>query len=212
MASYARCFRPRLHGQLVHCQQYVKGLFHGCRSNVERMNERLPASSYDALPRFISESTWDGQRVMDEVARRVPATLAEVAGEQGLLPDACGWEKAGHKSVGVGRQYLGQEGNISNGQVGVFAVLSRGTSAGLVGGQLFLPAAWCTNAARCVRARVPAAGGPGLPEQAGSGGGARRPRAGPGAGARRLGGRGRGLRPLAGPAPGRASARSGVGA
>ena len=160
MASYARCFRPRLHGQLVHCQQYVKGLFHACRSNVERMNERLPDSSYDALHHFISESAWDGQLVVDEVARRVQATLAEVAGEegeQGLLLDECGWEKAGHKSVGVGRQYIGQVGKISNGQVGVFAVLSRGASAGLVGGQLYLPAAWCTDAARCARARVPAA-------------------------------------------------------
>ena len=160
MASYARCFRPRLHGQLAHCQQYVKGLFHACRSNVERMNERLPDSSYDALHHFISESTWDGQLVMDEVARRVQATLAEVVGEegeQGLLLDECGWEKAGHKSVGVGRQYIGQVGKISNGQVGVFAVLSRGASAGLVGGQLYLPAAWCTDAARCARARVPAA-------------------------------------------------------
>ena len=106
MASYVRCFRPRLHGQPAHCQQYVKGLFHTCRINVERMNERLPDSSYDALHHFISESTWDGQLVMDEVARQVQATLAEVAGEegeQGLLPDECGWKKAGHKSVGVSR-------------------------------------------------------------------------------------------------------------
>jgi SRSO17 transposase len=157
VASYATCFRPRLHGQLAHCQQYIKGLFHACRSNVERINERLPDSSYDALHHFISESTWDGQLVMDEVARRVQATLAEVVGEQGLLLDECGWEKAGHQSVGVGRQYIGQVGKISTGQVGVFAVLSRGTSAGLVGGHLYLPAAWSSDAARCVRARVPAA-------------------------------------------------------
>ena len=57
VASYAACFRPRLHGQLVHCWQYVKGLFHACRSNVERMNERLPDSTYDALHHFISESS-----------------------------------------------------------------------------------------------------------------------------------------------------------
>ena len=104
MARYAACFRPRLHGQLAHCQQYVKGLFHACRSNVERMNERLPDSTYDALHHFISESSWDGLAVMDEVARRVQAPLGEVAGEQGLLLDECGWEKAGTKSVGVGRQ------------------------------------------------------------------------------------------------------------
>ena len=121
------------------------------------MNERLPDSNYDALHHFISESSWDGQAVMDEVARRVQATLAEVAGEQGLLLDECGWEKAGTKSVGVGRQYIGQVGKISNGQVGVFAVLSRGTSAGLVGGQLYLPQAWSSDAARCAQARVPLA-------------------------------------------------------
>lgn len=39
---------------------------------------------------ILSASTWDGQLVMDEVARRVQVTLAEVAGEeceQGLLLD-----------------------------------------------------------------------------------------------------------------------------
>ncbi len=157
MASYAGCFRPRLQGQLAHCQQYVKGLFHACRSNVERMNERLPDSSYDALHHFISVSDWDGPAVMDEVARRVQTTLAEVSGEQGLLLEECGWEKAGQKSVGVGRQCIGQVGKVSNGQVGVFAVLSRASSAGLVGGHLYLPAAWCADAARCTQARVPLA-------------------------------------------------------
>ena len=155
MARYAACFRPRLHGQLAHCQQYVKGLFHDCRSNVERMNERLPDSSYDALHHFISVSDWDGQAVMDEVARQVQATLAVETGEVGLLLDECGWEKAGTKSVGVARQYIGQVGKLSNGQVGVFAVLSRGPGAGLVGGQLYLPAAWCADAARCQQARIP---------------------------------------------------------
>lgn len=157
MASYAACFQPRLHGQLAHSQQYIKGLFHACRSNVERINERLPDSSYDALHHFISESNWDGLAVMDEVARRVQATLGAVAGEQGLLLDECGWKKAGTQSVGVGRQYIGQVGKISTGQVGVFAVLSRGPSAGLVGGQLYLPATWSSDAARCAQARVPLA-------------------------------------------------------
>ncbi|OGX81542.1 hypothetical protein BEN48_17755 [Hymenobacter glacialis] len=118
------------------------------------MSERLPDASYDVLHHFISVSDWDGQAVMDEVARRVQVTLGAVAGEQGLLLDECGWEKAGTKSVGVGRQYIGQVGKISNGQVGVFAVLSRGTSAGLVGGRLYLPQAWSADAGRCAQARV----------------------------------------------------------
>lgn len=157
MAGYTACFRARLHGQLAHCQQYVKGLFHACRSNVERLNERLPDSSYDALHHFLSVSAWDGPAVMDEVAARVQASLAPLGGEQGLLLDECGWEKAGTQSVGVARQYIGQVGKISNGQVGVFAVLCRGHHAGLVGGRLYLPPAWCADAARCAQARVPLA-------------------------------------------------------
>ena len=53
MASYAACFRARLHRQLANCQRYVTGLFPACRSKVERRNERLPDSSYDALHQFI---------------------------------------------------------------------------------------------------------------------------------------------------------------
>lgn len=119
------------------------------------MNERLPDSSYDALHHFISVSDWDGLAVMDEVARWVQATLVEVGGEQGLLLDECGWEKAGSKNMGVDRQYIGQVDRISNGQVGVFTVLSRGTSAGLVCGHLYLFKAWSADAIRCSQARVP---------------------------------------------------------
>jgi hypothetical protein len=80
-ASYVACFQPWLHGQLTHCQRYVKRLFHACRSNVERMNERLPDSVYDAPPHLISVSDWNGQAVTDKMVRQVQATLD---GEQGL--------------------------------------------------------------------------------------------------------------------------------
>ncbi|AWM32644.1 transposase [Hymenobacter nivis] len=113
------------------------------------MDERLPDSNYNALHHFISVSSWNGAAVMDEVARRVQASLALLGGEQGLLLDECSWEKVGHKSVGVARQYIGQ--------VGVFAVLCRGIHAGLVGGYLYPPTAWSTDAARCAQARIPAA-------------------------------------------------------
>ena len=44
----------------------------------------------------------------------------------GLVLDESGWEKAGNKSVGVARQYIGQVGKIANRQVGVFASLCDG--------------------------------------------------------------------------------------
>ena len=76
------------------------------------MDERVPDSIYDALHHFISVSSWDGSAVMD-VARRAPASLAPL-GEHGLLLDEWGQEKAGHQSVGVARQYIGQVGKVSN--------------------------------------------------------------------------------------------------
>ena len=121
------------------------------------MEEQTPDASYDTLHHFISESTWDGQGVMGQVAREVQATLATLPGEQGLLLDECGWAKAGSQSVGVGRQYIGALGKTDNGQVGVFAALVRGKYAGLVGARLYLPMAWCTDAARCQQARIPLA-------------------------------------------------------
>jgi len=157
VAGYAACFRARLHGQSAHCQQYGKGLFHACRSNVERMNERLPDSTYDALHHFSSVSDWDGQAVMEAVAARGQASLAPLGGEQGLRLDECGWQKARTRSVGVARHYIGQVSKISNGQVGVFAVLCRGPHAGLVGGRRYLPQAWGTDPGRCAQARVPTA-------------------------------------------------------
>ena len=121
------------------------------------MEEQTPDASYDTLHHFISESTWDGQGVMGQVAREVQATLAALPGEQGLLLDECGWAKAGSQSVGVGRQYIGALGKTDNGQVGVFAALVRGKCAGLVGARLSLPMAWCTDTARCQQARIPLA-------------------------------------------------------
>jgi SRSO17 transposase len=155
--GYGSWFASRLGTRLRYCQQYVKGLFHACRSNIERMEERLPDTSYDGLHHFMSEADWDGHGVMGEVARHVQASLSALPGEQGLLLDECGWAKAGSQSVGVGRQYIGALGKTENGQVGVFAGLVRGPSAGLVGARLYLPQAWCSDAARCQQARIPLA-------------------------------------------------------
>ena len=65
--------------------------------------------------------------------------------------------KKGDASVGVQRQYCGRLGKLENCQVGVFACLGRGERAALVDFRLFLPEAWAQDAARCAKAKVPAA-------------------------------------------------------
>jgi SRSO17 transposase len=136
-------------------QQYLKGLFHEGKSNIERMHERIPDSDYQQLHHFISESSWDAFGVMRSVAQNTERSLAKLPHQQGLLLDESGWEKAGTKSVGVARQYIGQVGKVCNAQVGVFAALVRGHKVGLVNARLYLPAEWTDKPARCRAAGIP---------------------------------------------------------
>lgn len=140
---------------LWHCSAYLKGLFHDCKSNIERMQERVPDTTYQNLQHFISHSPWDYSGVIGEVSRQMAASLAFLPEPCGLILDESGWRKSGKKSVGVARQYLGSVGKVDNGQVGVFGALCKGDKVGLVGGHLYLPKEWAEDAARCEAAGVP---------------------------------------------------------
>lgn len=119
------------------------------------MQERIPDSNYQQLHHFISDSPWDAFGVMQTVATQTQHSLQALPGEQGLILDETGWEKAGTKSVGVARQYIGNIGKICNAQVGVFAALVKGQHVGLVNARLFLPQEWAQNSGRCKTVGVP---------------------------------------------------------
>ena len=154
------CHRTNIISQ---CEQYLSGLLHECKSNIERMVERIPGSDYEQLQHFISDSPWDGIAVMNSVAEKMAVSLAVDAASVGastgvgLIIDESGWEKSGKKSVGVARQYIGQVGKVANGQVGVFAALSNGEQAGLLQGRLYLPQEWVDDPVRCRKAGIPEA-------------------------------------------------------
>ena len=143
------------------CGQFISGLLHECKSNIERITERVFGSDYDQLQHFISVSPWDSFEVMNSVAEKVHATLSENTTTPpkslGLILDESGWEKSGKKSVGVARQYIGQVGKVANGQVGVFASLSDGDQVGLLQGRIYLPKEWTNDKKRCNKAGIPEA-------------------------------------------------------
>jgi len=119
------------------------------------MIERVPDSNYQQLQHFISESEWDAKAVMGAVARKTNQSLESVQGEKGLILDESGNEKAGDKSVGVARQYIGNVGKVCNSQVGVYAGLSRADKISLVGAKLYLPVTWTADQKRCQKAGIP---------------------------------------------------------
>jgi len=121
------------------------------------MAERIPESNYQQLQHFISESEWDAKAVMQDVAENTNLSLEFLTGEKGLILDESGNEKAGEKSVGVARQYIGNVGKVCNSQVGVYAGLSRGDKISLVGAKLYLPRTWTNDKKRCEKAGIPKA-------------------------------------------------------
>ena len=119
------------------------------------MVERIPDSNYQQLQHFISESEWDWKGVIEDVARNTNRSLESLEGEKGLILDESGNEKAGDKSVGVTRQYIGNVGKVCNAQNGVYAGLSRADKISLVGARLYLPKEWTADKKRCQKAGIP---------------------------------------------------------
>lgn len=126
----------------------------GDRKNMERMQEVIPDSDYQALQHFISDSPWNAQDVMDEAALYADELIGDPK-DACLIIDETSNQKKGHKSVGVGRQYLGCVGKVDNGQVGVFTALCKGNRVALLHSRLYLPKEWTTDKPRCLQAKIP---------------------------------------------------------
>ncbi|QQS52759.1 MAG: IS701 family transposase [Bacteroidota bacterium] len=121
--------------------------------NIERISEDLGAN-YHQMQHFITESNWDHRVLINQVAQEVSQVLPKRK-LTGLIIDESGWVKKGDHSVGVGHQYCGNVGKLSNSQVAVFACLSNGDFASMVDARLYLPKAWCDDKTRCEKAGVP---------------------------------------------------------
>jgi SRSO17 transposase len=89
---------------------------------MERMAETVPDSNEQSLQHFVSNSPWDANAVMAQVAMRSNDAL-QGGDDRCLLIDETAFLKKGTKSVGVSRQWAGTIGKVDNCQVGVFAVL-----------------------------------------------------------------------------------------
>jgi SRSO17 transposase len=126
------------------------------KKNMERMEERVPEADEQQLQQMLTDSPWEHQAVMDQVALEADDRLGGTA-DSCLLIDESGFKKSGKHSVGVARQWCGRLGKVDNCQVGVFAALGRGRRVTLVDERLYLPESWCDDPRRCEQAGIPAA-------------------------------------------------------
>ena len=73
-----------------------------------------------------------------------------------LVIDETGFLKQGRASCGVGRQYTGSAGKITNCQIGVFPAYVSGKEHAFIDRALYLSKAWTSDPARLKAAHVPA--------------------------------------------------------
>lgn len=153
MSEYQVLFRNRTKDNFSKATKYTEGIVKSQARNIEQISEDT-CTDYHQMQHFITESKWDTREVINQVADDV-STVMPTRKLTGLIIDESGWVKKGDKSVGVGRQYCGNVGKISNCQVAVFACLSNGDFASMVDTRLYLPEDWCDNPLRCAEAGIP---------------------------------------------------------
>nr|WP_229723771.1 IS701 family transposase [Deinococcus aerolatus] len=146
------CFRHQ--SQRLWAPTYVQGLCSAAhRKSMQPLADQVAPGTYDQIQHFITDSPWSIQGLERIVADRAQHLLG---GKNAVLiiDDTC-LTKFGSSSVGVGRQYSGQAGKITNCQCLVSVTLARDEIPIPLRLKLFLPSEWSANTDRCARAGVP---------------------------------------------------------
>lgn len=102
---------------------------------------------------ILGRGRWDADDLRDVVRDYVLETLAD--NDAVLVIDETGFLKQGKTSCGVGRQYTGSAGKITNCQIGVFAAYVSRHGHAFIDRALYLPKSWTNDPARMTAAHVP---------------------------------------------------------
>lgn len=128
----------------VHAVAYVRAL---C-SDLERKNGwRIAEAAGDARPdgkqRLLYRHTWDESAVRSRV--RAFAVRHLGVEDPGLIFDESGQEKTGSHTAGVGRQYTGTAGKITNAIVAVYTTYASRRGHCLIDADLYAQEGWFSD-------------------------------------------------------------------
>ena len=102
---------------------------------------------------ILGRGRWEADDLRDTVRDYALETLAD--DDAVLVFDETGFLKQGKASCGVGRQYTGSAGKITNCRIGVFACYVSRHGHAFIDRALYLPKAWTDDPARMKAAHVP---------------------------------------------------------
>ena len=102
---------------------------------------------------ILGRGRWDADALREVVRDYALEALSDP--DAVLVVDETGFLKQGKSSCGVGRQYTGSAGKITNCQVGVFASYVSRHGHAFIDRALYLPKDWTCDTARLAAAHVP---------------------------------------------------------
>jgi SRSO17 transposase len=102
---------------------------------------------------ILGRGRWEADALRDIVRDYVVETFAD--NDAVLVIDETGFLKQGKASCGVGRQYTGSAGKITNCQIGVFATYVSRHGHAFIDRELYLPKSWTDDPVRLAAAHVP---------------------------------------------------------
>jgi DDE superfamily endonuclease len=121
------------------------------RKMVDAAGDLEPSRATQSLQQFISQSTWDWNRVRELLAHDVQSRLRPEAWvvNQVVMP------KRGSHSAGVARRYVPAQGRVINCQMGFGLFLATEAGSVPIDWSLALGGAWDRDERRRSRARIP---------------------------------------------------------
>ena len=151
---FRACFKTKTHDGSAYAWVYLQGLLLlTLKRNIVNIARRVLGLEDDGqdLQQFISDSPWSAQAVFDQIQQELQQRSALSGGM--LTLDESGAACAGDQKAGATRQYLGREGKVELGQVGVaLGYYQTGTWA-MVDADLYLPEVWFDQAHARLRKR-----------------------------------------------------------
>ena len=130
---------------------YLAGLLSPAeRKNSWQLAEMMGAPNPYGFQHLLGRADWQPDTLRDFLRTYVTDYLADVDAV-GVI-DETGFLKKGTHSAGVARHYSGTAGRVENCQMGVFLAYASRYGQTLLDRELYLPAAWISDRARCARA------------------------------------------------------------
>lgn len=151
LALFADCFGRCEARELL--RVYVKGQLSGLKRKTAEAIALKFRTAPRTLQRFLESIKWDEEKLRDRCQEIVVKDHAhpEAIG----VVDESGVAKSGTETVGVGRQWLGSQGKVDNGVVGVHLSYAAPGFQCLLDSRLYLPEDWANDAERRKKTTFP---------------------------------------------------------